>query len=103
LVNARVADRSLGWGVLALVSRIFSFALERELVESNPALQAQQAGEGGCPGESPWRAGDRGSVGRPQRVTPTVAAAWRLILVTGQRPVEVMRLRRCDLDRDLAG
>ncbi len=89
--------------VLALVSRIFSFALERELVESNPAYRLRK----------PAKETARERVLAEQEIAalwaalshlrPSVAAAWKLILVTGQRPGEVMRLRRSDLDRDLAG
>jgi integrase len=89
--------------VLALVSRIFSFALERELVESNPAYRLRK----------PAKEAARERVLAEQEIAalwaalghlqPTVAAAWKLILVTGQRPGEVMRLRRSDLNRDVAG
>lgn len=36
-------------------------------------------------------------------LSPTVAAAWRLVLLTAQRPGEVCRLRWCDLTTDAAG
>jgi integrase len=89
--------------VLALVSRIFSFALERELLESNPAYRlrkpAKEAARERVLAEQEiavlWAALDQ------QRAS--VASAWKLILLTGQRPGEVMRLRWSDLDQDLAG
>jgi integrase len=37
------------------------------------------------------------------RLQPTVAAAWRLILLTAQRPGEVLSMRWRDLERDSRG
>jgi len=76
--------------LLALISAIFSFAVEREIVSANPAARVRKPGR-----EQPrnrvldeheirtlWRALDD--------EPPATAAAWRLILLTAQRPGEVL-------------
>lgn len=82
--------------VLALVSKAFSFAVERELVDANPAYRVSRARQNarervltGDELRAVWRALDA--------YHPVTAAAWRLILLTAQRPGEVARMRWADL------
>jgi integrase len=87
----------------ALVSRVFSFGMEKERVESNPVHGVKRVYV-----ETPrervlteeelrtlWPLLDR--------LQPAVAAAWRLILLTAQRPGEVLSMRWRDLERDSRG
>jgi integrase len=87
----------------ALLSKIFAFGIEKERVEANPVYGVKRVYV-----ETPrervlteeelrtlWPLFDR--------LQPTVAAAWRLILLTAQRPGEVLSLRWRDLERDSRG
>lgn len=87
----------------ALLSKVFSFGIEKERVEANPVYGVRRLYE-----EKPrervlteeelrilWPLFDR--------LQPTVAAAWRLILLTAQRPGEVLAMRWRDLERDSRG
>ncbi len=86
-----------------LVSRVFTFGMEKERVEVNPVYGVKRVYA-----ESPrervlseeelrvlWPLFDR--------LQPAVAAAWRLVLLTGQRPGEVLTMRWRDLERDSRG
>jgi integrase len=87
----------------ALVSRVFTFGIEKERVESNPVygfkrLYAEKPRERVLAEEEVralWPFFDR--------LQPAVAAAWRLILLTAQRPGEVLSMRWRDLERDSRG
>ena len=87
----------------ALPSRVFTFGMERERVESNPVygvkrLYVEKPRERVLAEEEMralWPLLDR--------LQPTVAAAWRLILLTAQRPGEVLSMRWRDLERDSRG
>lgn len=89
--------------VLALVSRLFSFAVDREFIDLNPAYRLRKPAKERsrerwlteAEAARVWRALDG--------FQPFTAAAWRLILLTGQRPGEVTRLRWTDLDSDRTG
>jgi integrase len=87
----------------ALLSKVFAFGVEKERVESNPVYAVKRVYV-----EAPrervlteeelrvlWPLFDR--------LQPTVAAAWRLILLTAQRPGEVLAMRWRDLERDSRG
>ncbi|HSS52107.1 MAG TPA: tyrosine-type recombinase/integrase [Thermoanaerobaculia bacterium] len=86
-----------------LISRVFSFGMEKERVESNPVhgfkrLYAEKSRERVLSEDeilALWPLFDR--------LQPTVAAAWRLIVLTAQRPGEVLSMRWCDLERDSRG
>lgn len=86
-----------------LISRVFSFGMEKERVESNPIhgfkqLYVEKPRERVLSEEeirALWPLFDR--------LQPTVAAAWRLILLTAQRPGEVLSMRWRDLERDSRG
>ena len=87
----------------ALLSKVFAFGVEKERVESNPVYAVKRVYV-----EAPrervlteeelrvlWPLFDR--------LQPTVAAAWRLVLLTAQRPGEVLSMRWRDLERDSRG
>ncbi|HWM93578.1 MAG TPA: tyrosine-type recombinase/integrase [Thermoanaerobaculia bacterium] len=86
-----------------LVSRVFTFGIEKERVELNPVygvkrLYVETPRERVLAEEeirTLWPLFDR--------LQPTVAAAWRLILLTAQRPGEVLSMRWRDLERDSRG
>jgi integrase len=90
---------------LALVRGVFQYAVDREELEANPALRiprrhlyAETPRERVLAEEEVrllWSLFDR--------LQPTVAAAWRLILLTAQRPGEVLSMRWRDLERDSRG
>jgi integrase len=86
-----------------LISRVYSFGMEKERVESNPVHGVKRVYV-----EAPrervlteeelrelWPLFDR--------LQPAVAAAWRLVLLTAQRPGEVLSMRWRDLERDSRG
>jgi len=87
----------------ALVSKVFTFAMERGLAESNPVhgvkrLYVEKPRERVLAEEeirALWPLLDR--------LEPAVAAAWRLILLTAQRPGEVLSMRWRDLEQDSRG
>jgi integrase len=87
----------------ALLSKVFSFGMEKERVESNPVhgvkrLYVEKPRERVLTEEelrTLWPLFDR--------LLPTVAAAWRLILLTAQRPGEVLSMRWRELERDSRG
>ncbi|HYU33300.1 MAG TPA: tyrosine-type recombinase/integrase [Thermoanaerobaculia bacterium] len=86
-----------------LICRVFNFGIERERVEANPVYSVKRVYV-----EAPrervlteeelrvlWPLFDR--------LQPNVAAAWRLVLLTAQRPGEVLSMRWRDLERDSHG
>ncbi len=82
-----------------LISRVFSFGMEKERVESNPVhglkrLYAEKPRERVLSEDeirTLWPLFDR--------LQPAVSAAWRLVLLTAQRPGEVLAMRDLHLDR----
>ena len=87
----------------ALLSKVFAFGIEKERVESNPVygvkrLHVEKPRERVLTEEelrALWPLFDR--------LQPAVAAAWRLVLLTAQRPGEVLSMRWRDLERDSRG
>ncbi len=87
----------------ALISRLFTFALDREVIDTNPAHRLPRPGT--------EKAKDRVLSEEEIRVVwscladmaQTTAVAWRLILLTGQRPGEVSRMRWEDLRQEPGG
>lgn len=87
----------------ALVSKVFTFGIEKERVESNPVygvkrIYVEKPRERVLAEEeiqALWPLFDR--------LQPAVSAAWRLVLLTAQRPGEVLSMRWRDLDRDSRG
>lgn len=87
----------------ALLSKVFSFGIEKERIEANPVYGVKKLYE-----EKPRErvlTEEELSLLWPflDRLQPTVAAAWRLILLTAQRPGEVLAMRWRDLERDSRG
>jgi integrase len=87
----------------ALLSKVFSYGVEQERVESNPVYGVKRLYT-----EKPReRVVTEEEVGVLwvlfDRLQPTVGAAWRLILLTAQRPGEVLSMRWRDLERDSRG
>jgi integrase len=90
---------------LALVRGVFQFAVDREELDANPALRiprrhlyAEKPRERVLAEEEIrklWPLFDR--------LQPAVSAAWRLVLLTAQRPGEVLAMRWRDLERDSRG
>ncbi|HEX6901705.1 MAG TPA: tyrosine-type recombinase/integrase [Thermoanaerobaculia bacterium] len=86
-----------------LISRVFSFGMEKERIESNPVhgvkrLYVEKPRERVLSEEEVralWPLFDR--------LQPAVSAAWRLVLLTAQRPGEVLSMRWRDLERDSRG
>jgi integrase len=88
----------------ALVSKIYEFGIEREVVESNPARGVKRP----APERSRDRVLTEDEIRRlwlalePQKgrtgVSPFMAAAFRLLLLTAQREVEVVSMAWADLD-----
>lgn len=87
----------------ALLSKIFAFGIERERIEANP-VQAVKRVYAETPRERVFTEGEL-RVLWPlfDRLQPAVAAAWRLVLLTAQRPGEVLSMRWRDLERDSHG
>ena len=87
----------------ALVSRVFTFGIEKERVESNPVygfkrLYVEK------PRERVLAEEEMGALWPLfERLQPAVSAAWRLVLLTAQRPGEVLSMRWRDLERDSRG
>jgi len=86
-----------------LICRVFNFGIERERVEANPVYGVKRVHV-----EAPRErvlTEDELRVLWPlfDRLQPAVAAAWRLVLLTAQRPGEVLSMRWCDLERDSHG
>ena len=90
---------------LALVRGVFQYAVDREELDANPALRiprrflyTEEPRERVLSEEELrvlWPLFDR--------LQPAVAAAWRLVLLTAQRPGEVLAMRWRDLERDSRG
>lgn len=87
----------------ALLSKVFAYGIEKERVEANPIygvkrLYAEKPRERVLSEEEVralWPLFDR--------LQPAVSAAWRLILLTAQRPGEVLAMRWRDLEQDSRG
>jgi integrase len=87
----------------ALLSKLFKFAIERELLDATPV-----AGVSRMHKEKPRErvlAAEELTVLWPALdvLHPVVASGWRLILLTGQRPGEVLQMRWSDIQQDLSG
>ncbi len=90
---------------LALVRSAFQFAVDREELDANPALRIPRRFlYAEKPRERVLSEVEIGAL-LPlfDRLQPAVSAAWRLILLTAQRPGEVLSMRWRDLERDSLG
>lgn len=86
--------------VLAVIRKLFNWAIERDLVDKNPCLQVRAPGKETSRDRvlslaevSAFWAGFT-----PSNMSADVVAAMRLILATAQRPGEVCGLQWADLD-----
>lgn len=87
----------------ALLSKVFAFGVEKERVEANPVYGVKRVYVE-TPRERVLTEEElRVLWSRFDRLQPAVAAAWRLILLTAQRPGEVLSMRWRDLERDSRG
>jgi integrase len=94
------ADRAV-----AMVSRIYSWAVDEEYVDANPAYKIRKAASGPSVRDrvlttdelkSFWTGLDKAAISEPLRLI------FRLTLLTGQRRTEVAGMRKCELDLDQA-
>jgi integrase len=87
----------------ALLSKVFSFGVEQERVEANPVYGVKRLYME-KPRERVLTEEELGTLWPLfDRLQPAVAAAWRLVLLTAQRPGEVLSMRWRDLERDSRG
>ena len=97
----RVADRGAGVQAnrtAALLSKFFAFARDRGLIEFSPA-QALPRAIPETPRDRVLGADEIRKVwGALEPERPSVASSLRLVLLTAQRPGEVLGMRRGDLD-----
>jgi integrase len=103
-----IADRGAGVfanRIAALLSRMFRFAVDKEIVETNPAVHLPKPGVevGSRPeGERERKAYDPDEIRAIWQATetldPTLRAIYRLGLVTGQRPTEISGMEWRELD-----
>ena len=100
LVEA-IADRPapvMANRVQALISKIFNFGIQREIVDANPCAQLERPSrERGR--DRVWKNDEIRTFWTDLDALPPEAAAWmKLRLVTGQRSQEVGQMRWADLD-----
>ncbi len=89
----------------ALLSRVFRFAVDEEIIESNPAAHLPKPGVeiGSRPeGErepKAYAADEIRAIWQAvEDLSPALRALYRLALVTGQRPAEIGDMEWCELD-----
>lgn len=95
-----VANRTI-----ALLSRLFRFAVDEEIVDSNPAARLPKPGVEASArpdGERPEKAYSDDEIRQLWTVTeslshPALRALYRLGLITGQRPGEILGMERDEL------
>ena len=102
LVEA-IADRPapvMANRVQALISKIFNFGIQREIVDANPCAQLERPSrERGR--DRVWKNDEIRTFWTDLDALPPEEAAWmKLRLVTGQRSQEVGQMRWADLDLD---
>jgi integrase len=109
-VILKVRDKIAGRGarvhadhVVGMVSRIYSWAIDEEYVDTNPAYKVRKAAAGPSVRNrvlsaeelgSFWNGLQRAEVSEPLRLI------FRLALLTGQRRSEVAGMRKCEINRD---
>jgi len=92
--------------VLAYVKQVFEFAEDREIIENNPVgtLKASKIGSGLTARKRARVLSDaeiKALWNHADTCGPSAALALRLILLTGQRPGEVLGMRRDEIDGDV--
>jgi integrase len=109
-VILKVRDKIAGRGarvhadhVVGMVSRIYSWAIDEEYVEINPAYKIRKAAAGPSVRDrvltsdelrSFWAGLDKAEMSEPLRLI------FRLALLTGQRRSEVAGMRKCEIKQD---
>lgn len=109
-VILKVRDKVAGRGarvhadlVVGMVSRIYSWAIDEEYVENNPAYKVRKAATGPSIRDrvltsdevrSFWTGLEKAEMSEPLRLI------FRLALLTGQRRAEVAGLRKCEIKHD---
>jgi integrase len=109
-VILRVRDKIAGRGarvhadhVVGMVSRIYSWAIDEEYVDTNPAYKVRKAAAGPSVRDRVltseeiglfWNGLDKAEMSAPLRLI------FRLALLTGQRRSEVAGMRKCEIDQD---
>jgi integrase len=109
-VILKVRDKIAGRGarvhadhVVGMVSRIYSWAIDEEYVETNPAYKIRKAATGPSVRDrvltsdelgSFWFGLDKAEMSEPLRLI------FRLALLTGQRRSEVAGMRKCEIKHD---
>jgi integrase len=109
-VILKVRDKIAGRGarvhadrVVGMVSRIYSWAIDEEYVDSNPAYKVRKAAAGPSVRERVltaaeiglfWNGLDKAEMSEPLRLI------FRLALLTGQRRSEVAGMRKCEINDD---
>jgi len=109
-VILKVRDKIAGRGarvhadhVVGMVSRIYSWAIDEEYVENNPAYKVRKAAAGPSIRDrvltteelkSFWAGLDKAEMSEPLRLI------FRLALLTGQRRSEVAGMRKCEINDD---
>jgi len=87
----------------ALLSKVFAFGVEKERIEANPVYAVKRVHVEAPRERVLTEAELRVLWPLFDRLQPAVAAAWRLVLLTAQRPGEVLSMRWRDLERDSHG
>ena len=109
-VILKVRDKIAGRGarvhadhVVGMVSRIYSWAIDEEYVDTNPAYKIRKAAAGPSVRDrvltsdelrSFWNGLDKAEMSEPLRLI------FRLALLTGQRRSEVAGMRKCEIKHD---
>ncbi|MGE3779272.1 MAG: tyrosine-type recombinase/integrase [Pirellulaceae bacterium] len=109
-VILKVRDKIAGRGarvhadrVVGMVSRIYSWAIDEEYVDSNPAYKIRKAAAGPSVRDRVltaeeiglfWNGLDKAEMSEPLRLI------FRLALLTGQRRSEVAGIRKCEISED---
>ena len=109
-VILKVRDKIAGRGarvhadhVVGMVSRIYSWAIDEEYVENNPAYKVRKAAAGPSVRDRVltsdelrlfWVGLDKAEMSEPLRLI------FRLALLTGQRRSEVAGMRKCEIKHD---
>jgi integrase len=87
----------------ALISRLFTLALDREVIDSNPAYRLPRPGTERARDRVLSEEEIRAVWTSLENLGLTLAGACRLILLTAQRPGEVSRMRWEDLRQEPSG
>lgn len=87
----------------SLISAILNYAVAREIIPYSPSASVPKL-HAERPRERVLTRDEMATIWRTLDTEhPVIAAAWRLILLTGQRPGEVMGMTWADLSKDEAG